>query len=118
MKKSFIEGAVIGVLICFLVSSVFSVEGNTAGNLAEKGQEESSVSKEGAKESKNEKGPVTESIEKFCCGNDKWKMTCEDNLVRCYENKNGQWKYTFGKYCKENIPDCYAEANSANPCCH
>jgi hypothetical protein len=55
----------------------------------------------------------------YCCGNDKYKIMCNKSMnrtVRCYINRNGKWEWTYGHYCKSNIPDCYSSAPTM-ACC-
>ena len=54
----------------------------------------------------------------FCCGNDSYKMMCENGSVRCYENQGNGWSYTYGSKCDQNIHDCYTSVNANSPCCN
>jgi len=60
---------------------------------------------------------LTPSDYTFCCGNDSYKMMCENGSVRCYENQGNGWSYTYGSKCDQNIHDCYTSVNANSPCC-
>jgi len=48
----------------------------------------------------------------FCCGSEKFRMEiqCGEMLKRCYENKRGKWRQTYGRHCKEKLGEsCYLE---------
>ena len=54
--------------------------------------------------------PSTEPGFTHCCGNPDYKLEidCADNLIRCYENTDQGWKYTYGRLCKQNLDSaCY-----------
>jgi hypothetical protein len=47
-----------------------------------------------------------------CCGTAQYRMEieCGEMLKRCYENAGGQWKQTYGRFCKEALSEgCYLE---------
>jgi hypothetical protein len=47
-----------------------------------------------------------------CCGSARYRMEieCGEMLKRCYEYKNGGWKQTYGRHCKEQLGEsCYLE---------
>jgi len=45
-----------------------------------------------------------------CCGDDEHSLEikCSEGLMRCYESMDGEWKQTYGKYCKSSLDSqCY-----------
>ncbi len=47
-----------------------------------------------------------------CCGSERYRIEieCGEMLKRCYENKGGTWRQTYGRHCKEQLGEgCYLE---------
>jgi hypothetical protein len=47
-----------------------------------------------------------------CCGSEQYRIEieCGEMLKRCYENKGGIWRQTYGRHCKEQLGEaCYLE---------
>jgi len=47
-----------------------------------------------------------------CCGSERYRIEieCGEMLKRCYENKGGRWRQTYGRHCKETLGEaCYLE---------
>jgi hypothetical protein len=47
-----------------------------------------------------------------CCGTERYRIEieCGEMLKRCYENKGGIWRQTYGRHCKAELGEaCYLE---------